>query len=216
MLEACRAVAATVPSSSLVGQGIRRLVGQAVSGGHGAPSASSVRRLEGRHRPARAVVRRDVRPAGRRSPGAATCTAAVTSTGAESCRARSGRCSRTSGRSSGPTARSSATTSTSMTLPTASSDARRRRPASVPTLRGEAFNFAGRDRLTVLEVVERILELMGIRPRTRRPWPGPDRDPGAARRDSKAQRVLGWRAAGHLRRRAGGERSIGIARTWRR
>ena len=56
---------------------------------------------------------RHLRRAGRRSPAAATSTAPATSTGAASCRARSGRSSATSNRCCAATARSSATTCTS-------------------------------------------------------------------------------------------------------
>ena len=67
---------------------------------------------------------------------------------------------------------------------------RRRRP------RGEAFNFAAGERLTVLEVVDRILRLMGsdLEPDVRDR--GGQRDPGAAgeRREGARRCSAGGRA----------------------
>ena len=40
--------------------------------------------------------------------------------------------------------------------------------ATRPAVAGEAFNFAPSARLTVLEIVDRILRADGLRPRTRR------------------------------------------------
>jgi CDP-glucose 4,6-dehydratase len=63
--------------------------------------------------------------------------------------------------------------------------------ATRPAVAGEAFNFAADARLSVLEIVDRILRVMDS-DRTRRAQRRRERDPSSGPR-REGPRVLGWR-----------------------
>ena len=160
VLEACRAGAVRGERRRrLLGQGVRRPRRRGLRRDRSARGAASVRRLEDVRGRARTDVCRELRLAGRGHAAAGTCTAEAISSGSESSRARSARCSGRSGPSSARTGGSFATISTSRTRPTAWPGSRRRSPSGRNS-RGEAFNFAAETRLSVLELVDRIRVLL--------------------------------------------------------
>ena len=87
---------------------------------------------------------------------------------------------------------------------------RRRRDRA--DVKGEAFNFAGRDRVTVLEIVRTILALMGTPTRTDVRRARPDRDPRAAGVDGEGASGSSAGGRGSPSRRASRKPSTGIGR----
>jgi CDP-glucose 4,6-dehydratase len=68
------------------------------------------------------------------------------------------------------------------------------RLAETPSLRGEAFNFCGEERLSVVELTRRIIELIGAEVEADIRNEATNEIPIQALSAEKARRILGWRA----------------------